>query len=573
LFMQEAFFIYGLHKIWRYGIMEDDNFINNIMANKIKKEILLGNEAIVYGALEAGVNFVSAYPGTPSSEIGNTFYEIAQKHNVYFEFSANEKVALEASIGASYSGLRCLVAMKNFGVNVASDALLPFVYTGVKGGTVIVVADDPSCWSSGQSEENSRGFSFLAHIPILEPSDAQEAKDFTKLGFEISEKFKIPVMLRITTRVAHQRMPVTMNLKPKAKKEGKFIKDKNKFITMPPRVLEMKDELFEKLEEMKAYAEKSGVNKIEKAKKNTGFGIITSGVSYLHVKEVLNEMNLDVPVLKINLFYPLAEKTIIDFTKNLKKVLVVEELEGYLEKETKLLAKDSKLKVYGKDVLPVSRELNQEKVMYAVSKVLGRKYNPPKTISVDLPKRTPRLYLNCPYWFVFSAIKKVAPKTAVFGGDIGCYMLAYFPPHEIQDYLLCMGSSIGVGHGISKATNQKVIALIGDSTFFHAGMPALVNTVSNVSNPLIIILDNRITAMTGHQPRPGACDSKTQNKTCTELNIENIVRAYGVKHVKTVDPIQPNAMEKAIKEFINKDETSVIVASRMCAYLAERLNK
>lgn len=549
------------------------------MANNIKKEILLGNEAIVRGALEAGVDFVSAYPGTPSSEIGDIFYKIAEENNVYFEFSTNEKVALEASIGASYSGLKCLVAMKNFGLNVASDALLPFIYTGVKGATVIVVADDPSCWSSGQSEENSRAFAYLGHIPILEPADAEEAKEFTKLGFEISEKFEIPVILRITTRVAHQRMPVSININPNSKirKEGKFIKDKNKFITMPPRVLEMKKELFEKLENIKKFAEKTKINKIDKAKKNTGFGIIASGVSYLHTKEVLDEMGLDIPVLKINLFYPLAEKTIKDFIKPLKKVLVVEELEGYLEKEIAVLAKDlnPKLKIYGKDILPITGELNQEKVMLAVSKVLGRKYKAPRVISIDMPKRTPRLCLNCPYWFVFSAIKKAAPQNAVFGGDIGCYMLAYYPPHELQDYLLCMGASAGVAHGISKAAKgkQKVISLIGDSTFFHAGMPAVVNSVSNVSNPLIIILDNRITAMTGHQPRPGACDSKTQNKTCTELNIENIVRAYGVKNVKTVNPTEPNAMENAIKEFINKEETSVIIASQMCAYLAERLKK
>lgn len=541
----------------------------------IKKEIMLGNEAIVQGALEAGVDFVSVYPGTPSSEIGDIFYNIAEKENVHFEFSANEKVALEASIGASYSGLKCLAAMKNFGLNVASDALLPFVYTGTKGATVIVVADDPSCWSSGQSEENSRAFAYLAHIPVLEPSDAQEAKDFTKLGFEISEKFKIPVILRITTRVAHQRMPIALGNKPKktAKKKGEFVKDANKFITMPPRVLEMKEELLEKIKKIE---ESFGdINKVDKPKGNKELGIITSGVSYLYAKEALDELGLDIPILKINLFYPLAKKPVISFINKLKKVLVIEELEGYLEKEITALAKDSnpKLKIFGKDLLPQTKELNQDKAAFAISKLSGKKYNPSKTISVDLPKRTPRLCVNCPYWFVFSAIKKAAPKSAVFGGDIGCYMLAYFPPHQLQDYLLCMGSSIGVAHGISKSSDQKVIALIGDSTFFHAGMPALINTVSNASNPLIIILDNRITAMTGHQPRPGACDSKTQNKTCTELNIGNIVKAYGVKHVKTIDPIEPNAMENAISEFITKDETAVIIASRMCAYLAERLNK
>jgi indolepyruvate ferredoxin oxidoreductase alpha subunit len=539
------------------------------------KRIMLGNEAIVEGALEAGVNFVSLYPGTPSSEIGDIFNKIAEENGVQFEFSTNEKVALEASIGASYSGLKCLVAMKNFGLNVCSDALLPFVYTGTKGPTVIVVADDPSCWSSGQSEENSRAFAYLAHIPILEPADAQEAKDFTKLGFEISERFNIPVILRTTTRVAHQRMPVAISQKPRNKnqKKGEFVKDVHRFVTMPPRVMEMKKELLEKMEKMKVFAEKKEINKIIKARPYKGLGIIVSGVSYLHTMEALDELGLELPVLKINLFYPLSEKTTKEFIKSLKQVLIVEELEPYLEKEVAYIAKDvnPKLKIHGQDLLPIIGELNQAKVALALAKLTGKKYKAPKIISVDLAKRTPRLCVNCPYWFVFSAIKKVAPDNAVFGGDIGCYMLAYYPPHELQDYLLCMGASVGVAHGISKSTGQKVIALIGDSTFFHAGMPGIVNTVFNFSNPLIIILDNRITAMTGHQPRPGACDA-IKDKDCKTINIEEIVRSFGVKNVKTIDPAKPDEMENAIKEFINKEETSVIIASRICAYIAKKLN-
>jgi len=266
------------------------------------KKVLLGNEAIVQGALESGVDFVSAYPGTPSSEIGNIFGEIGKKQGVYFEFSTNEKTALEAVIGASFSGLKCLVAMKSFGINVASDALLPFVYTGTKGPVVIIAADDPSCWSSGQTEENSRAFAYLGHIPILEPSDAQEAKDFVKLGFEISEKFNIPVIVRTTTRVAHQRMPVEINPKlqiPNSKKKGIFIKDVKRFATMPPRVLEMKQELLEKIEKIRAYAEKSktnrdpGLGKFTETRVSGKLGIITSGISYLYVKEVLEEFNLD----------------------------------------------------------------------------------------------------------------------------------------------------------------------------------------------------------------------------------------------------------------------------------------
>jgi len=538
------------------------------------KKILLGNEAIVQGALEAGVDFVSAYPGTPSSEIGVIFGKIAKKHGVYFEFSTNEKVALEAAVGASFSGLKCLVAMKNFGLNVASDALLPFVYTGTKGPTVIIVADDPSCWSSGQSEENSRAFAYLAHIPILEPSDAQEAKEYVELGFEISEKFNIPVIVRITTRVAHQKMPVEIGKIIRSNTTGKFVKDVKRFVTMPPRVLEMKEELLEKIEKIKQYAEKSKIDQICKGPPSAKLGIITSGVSYLYVMEVLKELNIDLPVLKLAFFYPLSEKKIKNFIKGFKKVLIVEELEPFLEKEVNALAKEvnPKLQVLGKDVLSEVRELNTEKVGQAIAILVNKKYKAPKSLSIDIPKRCPRLCPDCPHQFVFSAVKEVAPKGTIFGGGIGCYMLAGFPPHNIQDYLSCMGSSIGIAHGIKKSSNQKLISFIGDSSFFHAGIPALINSVYNQSNPLIIVVDNRITAMTGHQPNPGM--GKTgMGEDVEEIKIEDIVKACGVKHIKVIDPKNINELKKTIKEFLNKKEVSVIVAKRICALYERRLKR
>lgn len=554
------------------------------------KKILLGNEAIVQGALESGVQFVSVYPGTPSSEIGNTFAEIAAKNKVYFEFSTNEKTAMEAGIGASFSGLKTLVVMKSFGLNVALDAFLPFVYTGTVGPTVIVVADDPSCHSSGQSEENTRGFGELAHAPILEPSDAQEAKDFTKLGFEISEKFNIPVILRTTTRVAHQRMPVTINSKSAGRgadspegcirnpKQGRFIKNKDKFVTMPPRVLEMKEELLKKIEKTREFSGKSQFNKIERGPSSCNFGIVVSGVAYLYVKEVLEEFKLNLPVLKLDFFYPLPEKKIKNFIKGLKKVLVVEELEGYLEKEINVLAKEAncRLKVYGKNLLPITGELNAEKVETAIAKLMNLKMNKFLTSKrenlLKIPIRFPRLCPGCPYWMVFSAIKKAAPKGTIFGGDIGCYMLAGFPPHEIQDYLLCMGSGIGIGHGIKKATNQKLIALIGDSTFFHSGMPALVNAVYNNSNLLIIVMDNRITAMTGHQPNPGM--SRTgMGEISPDIKVENVAKACGVKNVKVLNPADFKEVQETIKDYLNKKEVSVIVMRQMCALWARKINK
>ena len=540
--------------------------MEEILSNKPgKRLILLGNEAIVRGALESGVQFVSTYPGTPSSEIGNTFFKIAEKAGVYFEFSTNEKVALEAGIGASFSGLKTLVAMKNFGLNVALDALLPFVYTGTKGATVIIVADDPSCHSSAQSEENSRGVAFLAHIPILEPSDPQECKDFVKLGFQISEKYNIPVIVRTTTRVAHQKMPVvlgaTKNTKSKIQK-GKFVKDPKRFITLPPRVLEMKKELLDKIEKIRNLSEKDTLRINLNSQKTA---IITSGISYLYVMEALNELNLNLPVLKLNFFYPLSEKRIKDFIKKLKKVLIVEELEPFLENEVQRLAKEAncKLEVVGKKLLPEIGELKPEIVTQAIAKFANKKYSPANgRYRISVPKRYPQLCPGCPYWLVVSAIKKaVDTNKVIFGGEIGCYMLFGNPPVKLQDYLSCMGSSAGIAHGIKKASGQKIIAFVGDSSFFHAGIPALINTVFNKSNPLIIVLENETTAMTGHQPHPGAPVEPNG------IKIEEIVRACGVKNVKVLDPINQGEFIKTIREFMAKPEVSVIVSKRPCIFV------
>jgi len=545
---------------------------------KGKKIILLGNEAIVRGALEAGVQFVSTYPGTPASEIGNTFYNLKSqisksKNSFYFEYSVNEKVALETAMGASFSGLKTLVAMKHFGLNVCQDALLPFVYAGSLGPTVIVVADDPSCYSSAQSEQNSRIISYLAHIPTLEPADPQECKDFTKLAFEISKKFKIPVLVRITTRVAHQRAPVVLaelrSLKPF---QGKFKKDPRKFITMPPRVLEMKEELWKKIEKIKELSEKNKINIVEGRKLRVGnqsLGIIVSGVSYLYVMEAQKELGISLPVLKLGFFYPLPEEKIKKFLKKLRKVLVIEELEPLLEEAITRMAKEvnPNLKIYGQDLLSPIGELDPDKVLSALVKFTNRKFNFRQPVfKIQLPKRFPQPCPGCPYWLAFAAIKKgieesgLKKEEVVFGGDIGCYMLAGSPIIDLQDYLFCMGSSIGIAHGIKKAlrsdSKRKLIALIGDSTFFHAGIPALINTVFNQSNPLIIIMDNQITAMTGQQPNPGQT-----------VKIEEVVSACGVKNLKVISPLDQKAMIKTIKEFLKKKEVSVIISRYPCKFI------
>ena len=547
--------------------------MKKILNKSEKKIILLGNEAIVRGALESGVEFVSTYPGTPASEIGDIFASLKIKNNFYFEYSTNEKIALEAGMGASFSGLKTLVIMKNFGINVCLDALGPFCYTGSKGAAVIVVADDPSCHSSAQWEENTRGISYLVYIPTLEPSDPQECKDFIKKAFEISEKFKTPVMLRTTTRVAHQRAPVKLGKIVMGQTRGFFAKEPKKWVTMPPRVLEMKKELLEKIKKIKEFSERSPINQIDGGLTPATFaksdlGIICSGISYLYIKEALKELNLNLPVLKLGFFYPLPEEKIKKFIKPFKKVLAVEELESYIEREIQCLAKNvnPKLEIHGKNFLPEVDELKPEIIISAITKILNINYKLPaaRANNLQIPKRTPRLCPDCPYWFIFAAIKKAIDiKKVIFGGDIGCYMLAGLAPINMQDYLFCMGSSIGIAHGIKKASNQKLISFIGDATFFHSGIPSLINAIHNQSNPLIIIMDNQTTAMTGHQPHPGI-----KNDNLPIIKIENIVKSCGVKNLKILDPAKDSEeFIKTIKEFFKKKEVSVIISRRACARL------
>ncbi len=571
--------------------------MENIL-RKTGKTILLGNEAIVRGALESGVQFVSTYPGTPASEIGDSFSNIlkSKKGDFYFEYSVNEKVALEAGIGASFSNLKTLVAMKNFGLNVASDSLLPFCYTGTQGPTVIVVADDPSCYSSAQSEENSRAFAQLAHMPILEPADPQECKDFVGVAFQVSQKYKIPVMVRLTTRVAHQRAVVQLKKISAIKKEGIFIENKNQFVTMPPRVLEMKKELLAKIDKIKnEVSEKSFLNKIQNQRsklnsktefsqgenegedetkshrfQNSKVGIITSGISYLYTIESLKELSLDIPVLKLGFFHPLPEEKIKKFigspVTGLKKVLVIEELEPYLEREVERLAKNTnpKIQIFGKNYLSEIGELKTENIIPLLAKITGKKIKKNKNIEIDPIKHLPRFCSGCPYWNVFNGIKKATTKykNIIFGGDIGCYMMAATCFDSFYDYLSCMGSSIGIGHGIAKATNgkkQKIISFIGDSTFFHSGIPALINCVHNESDILLIILDNQITAMTGHQPHPGIKNGKPR------IKIENIIKALEIKNWKKIDPLKNyNDFIKTAEKFLDQKGVSVIIASHPC---------
>jgi indolepyruvate ferredoxin oxidoreductase alpha subunit len=542
----------------------------DVLEREGKKVVLLGNEAIARGALEAGMGFSSCYPGTPSSEVGMTLSEVAKKTGFYFEWSTNEKVAFEACAGAAYSGVRALTAVKHFGLNVASDSVFPVVFTGVRGGLVIMVADDPLGHSSAQSEQDTRFYARMGKIPTLEPSNAQEAKDFTKLAFEMSEKYEVPVILRTTTLVSHAAGTVRLGGMRKPKTKGKFIKDYDRYYNIRPNLQKMHAALISKLEKIEREYEK--LNTTEGSGR---IGIMTSGVSYQYVKELGNLTG--VKIGKLNLTHPISRNFVRNFIRNLERVIVVEELEPVLEDFVRMAAKDvnPKLEIHGKDMLPRIGEYTPDIVLDALAPFLGVKKPDFRKHEADLkkiklPLRKPVMCPGCPHRSTFYAVKKVLGKSPVWAGDIGCYVLGIFEPFRMQDFVISMGSSLGITHGIEKVSDQRVVAFIGDSTFFHAGMPGLVNLKYNDPKPLIVVMDNGITAMTGHQPHPGSGFTGMGEK-CIPIKIEDVVRSFGIKNVRTVNAFNQGELQKAVAEFSKSNELGVVISSGMCRLLARKV--
>ncbi len=523
------------------------------------KAILLGNEAIVRGALESGVGLAASYPGTPSSEIGMTFAELAKQAGIYFEYNPNEKVAAEVAAGAAFSGVRSMTCFKHFGFNVASDAILPIVYHGVKAGMVIICADDPGCHSSGQSEQDSRFFARMGHIPLLEPSDPQECKDYVKYAYKLSEKFKIPILIRTTTRVAHASGIVKLDPIIKSKTVGQFNKG-GEMNNMPPTLLQRHAELNDMLEKIKKMNE---LNKIVPSKGKTG--IITNGVAYHHTCEAMKELNLTLPILKLGLTYPFPEDIVKKFIKELETVVVIEELEPILEMDTIKAAKENNphLKIIGKNHIPGYCELNQEIVKEVLAELFNITIEKPKEIKLDIPRRLPTFCPGCPHRATFWSIKHAVPPETPFGGDVGCYILGIFPPPKMEDFVLCMGASQGVIHGIAKSTKQKPIGFIGDSTFFHAGMPGIVNTVFNKSNVMTVALDNRWTAMTGHQPNPSTGLTAMGDPT-KALRLEEVTRSLGVGDVVVVNAFNIKDTILRARDMYSRQGPSMMVSKGEC---------
>jgi len=540
--------------------------------------LLLGNLAIVRGALEAGVAFVTCYPGTPSSEVPDAFFELAPETDLYFEYSTNEKVALEVGAGAAGSGLRTLVTMKHVGLNVAADPLMTLAYVGVEAGMVILNADDPMLFSS-QNEQDNRFYGKLSNLPMLEPSSPAEAKDMTKFAFDLSEQLKLPVILRTTTRINHSRGAVTFGPLGKRVTQGRFTKDPFKKVTVPAVSRALHKVLVDKYNQAYDLANASDLNFTKGRGK---LGIITNGVSYAYVMDALADLGLrnQVAVLRLGFTHPFPKKLVQKFLRNKEKVLVVEELEPYMETETKAAAQEAglTLPIAGKSDRLFSRlyEFEPGVVRANIAKYFGLKYQAPKPIKVDdlppIPGRPPNLCPGCPHRSTFYSIKKVAGNDTVYPTDIGCYTLGLLPPLSAADFLLCMGSSISTACGISRATGRKTVAFIGDSTFFHGGITGLVDAVYNKHNVLLVILDNGTTAMTGQQIHPGV-DPTPFGVDKHRIKPEDVVRGVGVQDVHVVHPRNLKKTQEAVEAAMKYEGVSVLISEEDCPLYARRIGR
>ena len=541
-----------------------------LTASENENLFLLGNEATVRGAIEAGVGVASTYPGTPSSEIGDVFSKIATDAGIYFEFSTNEKVALEVAAAAAASGVRSFTFMKHVGLNVASDSFMSVAYTSVEGGMVILSADDPSMFSS-QNEQDNRHYARLANIPMVEPSNPQEIKDLMKYSYDLSEEFKLPVLMRTTTRVSHMRGVVKTGTNVDKPKKGFFKRDPKRYVPVPSTAMLMHKILVEKMEKLKNITNNSPLNTI--VNKNGKIGVISSGSAFNYVMDAVEENQLEINVLKITLSYPFPDQLVLDFIKDLETVIIVEEVDPIMEKEVLSIIGQNGLKknIHGKldGTLPMIYEYSPNIVLNALNKVIDSNLNicNANVSEIAIPERQPTLCPGCPhraaYYSVKKAVAELSLENVIYPTDIGCYTLGVASPYNSADYLLSMGSSIGTSCGFSKATDQNVVSFIGDSTFFHAGIPPLINAVHNKNRFVLVILDNRTTAMTGGQPHPGL-PVDGMGWEAPEISIEEIVKATGVKFLRLINPLNVKKSQETFKEALEFNGVAVVISRYPC---------
>ena len=519
------------------------------------KELMLGNKAVARGLYEAGCKVISSYPGTPSTEITE---EAAAYNEIYCEWAPNEKVALEVAHGATLGGVRAACAMKHVGLNVAADPLFTISYQGLNAGLVVCVADDPGMHSS-QNEQDSRHYAIAAKLPMLEPSDSEESRGFVKKAFEMSEKFNTPVLLKMVTRVAHSQSIVDTEERVEPDRVP-YVKDPAKvMMTLNSRNAHIRVE--ERTKALIEYAESTELNRVEMGE-DTSVGIITDSTSYQYAREVLGDK---VSILKLGMINPLPEKLIKDFAQKVDKVIVLEELDPIIENHCKQLG----IKVAGKDTFPICGEFSQN----LVRKCLGMKEPEHITIEENVPARPPVMCAGCPHRGIFYILKK---KKCMVYGDIGCYTLGAVAPLNAMDLNVCMGASCSGLHGFNKAIGEEAesnsVGVIGDSTFIHSGMTGITDISYNMSNSTVIILDNSITGMTGHQQNP-TTGKNLRGEPAGKVDLEALCRALGFNRVRVVDPYDLKAVEEAVTEELAAKEPSIIISRRPCVMIKGTVHK
>mgnify|MGYP000086224260 FL=1 len=519
------------------------------------KELMLGNKAVARGLYEAGCKVISSYPGTPSTEITE---EAAAYNEIYCEWAPNEKVALEVAHGATLGGVRAACAMKHVGLNVAADPLFTISYQGLNAGLVVCVADDPGMHSS-QNEQDSRHYAIAAKLPMLEPSDSEESRVFAKKAFEMSEKFNTPVLLKMVTRVAHSQSIVDTEERVEPDRVP-YVKDPAKvMMTLNSRNAHIRVE--ERTKALIEYAESTELNRVEMGE-DTSVGIITDSTSYQYAREVLGDK---VSILKLGMINPLPEKLIKDFAQKVDKVIVLEELDPIIENHCKQIG----IKVAGKDTFPICGEFSQN----LVRKCLGMKEPEHITIEENVPARPPVMCAGCPHRGIFYILKK---KKCMVYGDIGCYTLGAVAPLNAMDLNVCMGASCSGLHGFNKAIGEEAesnsVGVIGDSTFIHSGMTGITDISYNMSNSTVIILDNSITGMTGHQQNP-TTGKNLRGEPAGKVDLEALCRALGFNRVRVVDPYDLKAVEEAITDELAAKEPSIIISRRPCVMIKGTVHK
>jgi indolepyruvate ferredoxin oxidoreductase alpha subunit len=555
-----------------------------LLSKEPKKAFMLCNDAVVRGALEADVKVLSFYPGSPTSEIVDTFFTLRERFDYKFTIATNEKVALETVAGGSMAGFRAFTSMKSVGLNVASDAFFSLAYTGIKGGLVMLMADDPHCHSS-QSEEDGRFFGPNAYIPMLEPSNPQEAMNMVKDAFEISEKHRTVIVIRTTTRVNHQSGIVKMNaMERNSFEKAKWSDVGAAYFTVGETARQNKLALMEKIKAIEEDFEDSPHNIIFEGEGD--IGIITSGVSYCYVVDACKILGIKPHIFKMGTTYPIPRKKIESFLKKIKKLVVVEELSPYLEHNMKIIAKDAglDLTIYGKDTghFKESLEYNVPIVVNGISSALG--LNPPKNynaiekkaheLKTILPERVPVFCAGCPHRATFWALKQaMRGRNVVFNNDIGCYSMAFFPPLNLSVSLLCMGSSLGLSAGMSQVLEDNVLAVVGDSTFFHAALPGLVNAVYNNLDITLFVLDNEVTAMTGQQVHPGTPEGRGKPEEKKRIIIEEVCKGIGIEHITIIDSYDVKDNVNRLKEALDFKGPSVVISRRSCALHGDRIKR